>query len=139
MLRHLPTRFRNQKGQSSIETALMMVVILTVLFSVFEICELMYVYTVMADAAQEGARFAVVHSGVVANDPNVIAHVQRFAKMSMHDVSAMAVTVELPDTTNAPPHRVRVKVAYSYVPYLHTLMPNPPSIHTYAEGRMIVQ
>jgi Flp pilus assembly protein TadG len=117
----------------------MIVVICTVLFTVFEICELMYAYTVMADAAQEGARFAVVHQGVLVDDPSVIAHVQRFANMSMHDVSAMTVTVELPDTTNAPPHRVRVKVAYSYVPYLHTLMPNPPSIHTYAEGRMIVQ
>jgi len=115
------------------------VIIVTVVFTIFEICQLMYAYTVIGDAAHEGARYAVVHGGITENDANVTAVVLRFAAMSMHDVSAMTVTVHLPDGNSVPPHRVQVSVSYSYVPYLHTLMPNPPSIHTYAEGRMIVQ
>ena len=117
---------------------MVMVLIITMIFGVFEVCELMYVWSVMADAAHEGARYAVVHHGVVANDANVIAVTRRFAGMSMHDVSAITINVSLPDGNASPPHRVRVTVAYSYIPYLHRFMPNPPTIHTYAEGRMIV-
>ena len=137
MMRKAPSRGRGQRGQSAIETALMMVLIITVIFTIFEICELMYTYSVIADAANEGVRYAIVHSGGdVSGTRN---QVLKFAKLSMHDVSAMTTTVSFPDGAATPPSRVRVTVSYSYIPYIHSFMRNPPSMNAYSEGRMVVQ
>jgi Flp pilus assembly protein TadG len=136
MRRGSPWRDR-ESGQSLVETALMIIVIFTVIFSIFEICQLMYTYTVLADAANEGVRYAVVRTGIVTNDPNVQEHVRTFARLSMHNVTAMTVNVTLPDTTSAPTKRVQVSVSYSYIPFIQSFMRNPPTLHAFAEGRMI--
>ncbi len=139
MLGKATIRRRRQRGQTTIEMALMVIIVLTVVFWIFEICNLIYTYTVISDAAHEGVRYAVVHTGVVANDPNVQARVQTFAGMSMHNVSAISTSVSFPDGSNTPPNRVRVTVSYAYVPYLSEFMSNPPTMSAYAEGRMIVE
>src|SRR4051794_22186419 len=113
-----PSRIRDESGQSLIETSLTLVIIFTVVFWVFEICSLMYTYVVISDAAHEGVRYAVVRSGIVVNDAGVTTKVTDFAKLSMHNVSAISVTTELPDGTNVAPNRVRVRVTYSYIPFL---------------------
>lgn len=115
----------------------MMVVIFTVLFGVFEMCALMYTYSVIADAAHEGARYAIVHSG--GDVSGTQARVMTFAQMSMHDVSGISTSVTFPDGSTAPPNRVRVTVAYSYVPWLNNVLSTVPTMHAYAEGRMVVQ
>ncbi len=60
MLRTSQIRSRLQRGQSLLETAMMIVVIFTVVFWIFELGWLMYTYAVMADAANEGVRYAIV-------------------------------------------------------------------------------
>jgi Flp pilus assembly protein TadG len=134
----MPTRVCRQRGQSTIETALVVVVIFTVVFWIFEICMLMYTYTVITDAANEGARYAIVHTNVVADDSRVKDRVLTFAKLSMHNVNAISTTVTLPDGTNVPPNRVRVKVTYTYIPYL-SLIGTPPHMSAYSEARMVVK
>jgi Flp pilus assembly protein TadG len=132
-------RWRNEEsGQSMVETALSFIIIFILVFWIFEISLVMYTYVVLGDAAQEGVRFAVVKSGVTTDDPAVIARVQRFAQLSLHNVSAMTVNVELPDGNATPPSRVRVKVTYTFVPYFRNLIGTAPVMRTYAEGRMIV-
>ena len=130
------TRWRRQRGQSLVETALMIWVIITVVFSVFELGWLMYTYSVLADAANEGVRYAIVHSG---GDPaGTQAKVKAFASTSMHDVSAIFVSVTSPDGTYAPPNRVRVTVTYTYIPFLPQFI-TAPTMHSFAEGRMVAQ
>ena len=130
------TRCRRQRGQSLVETALMIWVIITVVFSVFELGWLMYTYSVLADAANEGVRYAIVHSG---GDPaGTQAKVKAFASTSMHDVSAISVSVTSPDGTYAPPNRVRVTVTYTYIPFLPQFI-TAPTMHSFAEGRMVAQ
>ena len=137
MDRPTQTRLRRQRGQSLLETAMMIVVIFTVVFWIFELGWLMYTYAVMADAANEGVRYAVVHSGgdVAGTQARVIA----FAQTSLHDVQALSATppqVTFPDGSAAPPNRVRVTVTYTYVPWLKQFI-NTPTMNTYAEGTMI--
>jgi Flp pilus assembly protein TadG len=106
---------------------------------VFEIGQLMYTYAVLADAANEGVRYAIVHSGGgAASTPTTTTTVINFAKTSMHDISKMSVTVTAPDGNYNPPNRVRVKVSYTYVPSLKVFT-TPPTLTAYAEGRMVVQ
>lgn len=136
MQRSMQTRWRRQRGQSLPETAMMIVVIFMVVFWVFELGWLMYTYSVMADAANEGVRYSIVHSGGDAS--GTATTVQNFASTSLHNVSGLSTSVTFPDGSAAPPNRVRVTVRYTYVPYLSQFI-NTPTMNTYAEGRMVVQ
>jgi Flp pilus assembly protein TadG len=136
MYRPLQTRLKRQRGQSLLETAMMIVVIFTVVFWIFELGWLMYTYSVMADAANEGVRYAIVRSG--GDVSGTQARVVSFARTSLHDVSALPPpSVTFPDGNATPPNRVRVTVSYTYVPWLKQFI-NTPTMTTYAEGRMIV-
>jgi hypothetical protein len=91
---------------------------------------------VLANAANEGVRYSIVHSG---GDPaGTQTTVQAFAATSLHDISAMSTSVTFPDGNAAAPNRVRVTVTYTFVPYLSNFI-NTPTVHAYAEGRMVVQ
>lgn len=134
MRRHT-SRLRRQRGQSLLETALMIVIVFNVVFWVFEVGWLMYTYTVMADAANEGVRYAIVHSG---GDPTgTEARVKTFAATSLHNTSAISVVVNAPGGYT-PPNTVTVTVTYTYVPWLNGFI-TTPTMSTYAEGRMVVQ
>lgn len=136
MVRLTQTRLRRQRGQSLLETAMMIVVIFTVVFWIFELGWVMYTYAVMADAANEGVRYAIVHSG--GDVSGTQARVVTFARTSLHDVSGLPpASVTFPEGSSAPPHLVRVTVSYTYVPWLKQFI-NTPTMKTYAEGRMIV-
>jgi Flp pilus assembly protein TadG len=136
MRRRLRSRWHDQDGQSLLETALMIPLIFTVVFWVFELSWLMFTYVTLANAANEGVRYSIVHSG---GDPGgTQTTVEAFASTSLHNISAMSTSVTFPDGSAAPPSRVRVTVTYTYVPFLSGFI-NTPTVHTYAEGRMIVQ
>src|SRR3984957_166843 len=109
-------RWRRQRGQSLLETALMIVIIFTVVTWVFEIGQLMYTYTVLGDAANEGVRYSIVHSG--GDTAGTTARVKSFAGTSMHDVTSISATVSAPDGNYNPPNRVRGKGPYTNVPSL---------------------
>jgi Flp pilus assembly protein TadG len=130
-------RSHREGGQALIETALMMIVIITVVFSIFELSWLMYTYSVLADAANEGVRYAIVHSG---GDPTgTQAKVKAFASASMHNVNAISTSVTFPDGgSSTPPNRVRVSVTYAYIPILPKFI-TAPTMHSFAEGRMVAQ
>lgn len=135
MLRISQIRSRLQRGQSLLETAMMIVVIFTVVFWIFELGWLMYTYAVMADAANEGVRYAIVHSG--GDSGGTQARVKTFAGTSLHNVNALSTSVTFPDGSATPPNRVRVAVTYTYIPWLSQFI-STPTMHTYSEGRMIV-
>jgi len=136
MRRSQQDRWRRQRGQSLLETAIMMIIIFAVVFWVFEMGQLMYTYVVLADAANEGVRYAIVHSG--ADPTGTQTRVKNFAATSMHNIASISVTVSAPDTTYDPPNRVRVKVSYTYIPTLY-IFSTAPTLTTYAEGRMVVR
>jgi Flp pilus assembly protein TadG len=136
MRRHLRSRWREENGGSLLETALVIPMIFTVVFWVFELSWLMFTYAVLANAANEGVRYSIVHSG---GDPGgVQTTVQTFAATSLHNMSGLSTSVTFPDGNASAPNRVRVTVTYTYVPYLSHFI-TTPTVHAYAEGRMIVQ
>src|SRR5438477_3582386 len=136
MPRRLRAAWRDQRGQALLETPLTFIIIFMVVFWVFELGWLMYTYSVLADAAYEGVRHAVVHSGGDASGTQNT--VKTFATASLHNVTAVTVSVTFPDGNASPPNRVRVTVTYTYVPYLPAYI-TAPTMNTYAEGRMVVE
>jgi hypothetical protein len=134
-----------------VEFALSIMVVLLTIFFAWELLMAMYTATVMADAAKEGVRYAIVHgssstlcsgpnpSNPCANDPSageVVNTVKNYARASLHDVSAITVAVSYPDGNNDPPSRVLVTVTYNYVPYIN-LGSLTPRLTTKAAGRIV--
>ena len=115
----------------------MLTTIFFLVFWVHEIGWLMYTYAVLADAANEGVRYAVVHSGGDVSGTRTT--VKTFAATSLHNVSAISTAVTFPDGGAVPPKRVRVTVTYANIPFLEWVMSAPPTMRTYAEGRMVVE
>jgi hypothetical protein len=143
----------DDRGQSTVEFALTIVFVMVTVFWALEFLMFIYTYTVMADAAKEGVRYAVVHgcgnstcSGTACPSPfptcgdttgaNVIAQVKTYAKFCLHDISGINVSVNYPDSSAAAPSRVQVIIHYPYKPYF-SLGWGPPTINAAAEGRIM--
>jgi Flp pilus assembly protein TadG len=126
-------------AQSLLETAFMLLVIFMVVFWIIEMCGMMYTYATIANSAEEGVRYGIVRTGVVANDSRIVTRVKDFAGTSAHDVSRISVDVSLPDGGSSVPNRIRVTVSYTYVPWLNNIVKDALVMHAYAEGRMVVQ
>src|SRR5216683_7476515 len=130
-------RWRRQRGQSLLETAMMMIVIFTLVFWVIELGYFTYTYAILADAANEGVRHSIVTSGGdVAGTQTVV---KNFVATSPQNVSSsISTSVTFPDGSAAPPNRVRVAVTYTYIPALPQFI-TAPTMHSFAEGRMVAQ
>jgi Flp pilus assembly protein TadG len=127
---------RDERGSSILEMALSLLMVVTVIFGTIELSSLMYTYTVLADAANEGLRYLVVNSG---DQTGAITKAKTYASYSMHDTSAINVTVACAGTGGScsPPNLATVTVSYSYVPYLGTFMSSPPTFNVVAKGETI--
>ena len=112
MRRRLRSRWHDQDGQGLLETALMIPLIFTVVFWVFELSWLMFTYVVLANAAHEGVRYSIVHSGGDAAGTQTT--VQAFASTSLHNISAMSTSVTFPDGSAAPCESQRGKLSTSW-------------------------
>lgn len=142
--------YSRQKGQATIEFALALLFTLAMIFWVIEFAMYIYTYNVMAEAAKEGVRYAVVHgcgttptncSGTCspacsdANGSNVTTQVKNWAQLSFHDISGIVVNVVYPDSSASAPSRVQINIQYSYKSYFG-LGFTPLPIYATAEGRI---
>ena len=146
------TKKRGESGQSLVEFALSILFVLVLVFGIIELTVFVYTYNVLADAAKEGVRYAVVHGtgvgaancsgpgglGVTCTDStgtNVQATVSRYTTLSLHDSTAMTVTPTYPDSSSVAPSRVRVTIAYNYQPIFGFGL-SSVTVNAAAEGRI---
>jgi isopropylmalate/homocitrate/citramalate synthase len=118
---------RNNEGQALLEAGVAMVVLVATALSLFEMSMMVYTSSVMFEAAHQGLRYAIVNgsdTGLSASDcstsspSSVISAVTNAASTySLHNVSAMTVTVCYPGGNAKPGSLVTVAVSYTYVPY----------------------
>lgn len=142
----------SEAGQATVEFALSVVFVMLLIVGIIEMSMLLYTYSVVADAAKEGVRYAVVHgthnsSPVGPTCPCAAIDgaigtgvVKTYAQFSFHDTSTMTVTVTYPDATNPPanqsPNRVQVTVRYPYQPFFGLGWPTV-NVYANAEGRIL--
>jgi Flp pilus assembly protein TadG len=121
---------RSEEGSSMVEMALSIVVLLTVIFGVFEICLALYTYHFISDAAREGSRFAIVRGSTCqspgyqcnATPAQIQTYVQGLGFPGINP-SAMTVTTSwaayanstcITATCNDPGNQVTVTVNYKF-------------------------
>lgn len=141
------------KGQATVEFALTIIFVFLLILASLEMIVLIYTYSVLADAAKEGVRYAVVHGtgvgapncsgpgggGVTCGDStgeNVKTAVTYYASLSFHDASAMTVTPTYQDGSSVAPNRIRVTVTYPYQPLFGLGWPTV-TVNAAAQGRIV--
>jgi Flp pilus assembly protein TadG len=151
-----------QSGQALIEFALSMSFLILLILSILELFGLLYTYSVVANAAKEGVRYAIVHGANNGNasgpttqqtattgpctssnqttptslTQNVTTQVQNFAGFSLHDMSSMNVYVCYLDGNNKLTSQVQVTVSYPFRPFFHLSWPSL-TINANAVGRIV--
>jgi Flp pilus assembly protein TadG len=123
-----------EKGQALIEFALTILFVMLFFVAFIELIMMFYTYNVLADSAKEGVRYAIVHgsksgspstastgscSPVSTFPTSICIAVVNYARLSLHNPTAMTVTATYPDPApaNQPPKRVKVDVSYPYQPF----------------------
>lgn len=157
---------KTQRGQALVEFAFVLVFWVIMVVAILEMVLFMHTYNVLADAAKEGVRYAIVHgshnpqgiappctaascpdllgpvapSGTVPGYNNSYGVVKTFAQLSLHDVTGLTVTANYPDgtstTLNKTPNRVQVTVSYPYHAFFGLGWPTI-TVYAAAEGRIM--
>jgi len=143
------TALRGEEGSASIETAISLTVAFALVFWLFELCQCAYSIAVLDDAVAEGIRYAVVHGSDSSNcsgpttgcadssGANVSTVVTTWAKLTLHNMSGMTVSVSWPESTGCKPGSlVTVTATYPYVAMIKGLSFSPTVVAT-AQGRII--
>ena len=120
---------RSHRGQAAVEFALTIVSIFVLLLGMLELTMFVYTYSVLADAAKEGVRYAIVNgssgsngtgpsdAGSCVTTGSVVDNVKYYAKASLHSTSDMTIDACYPDGNNKPGSLVKVSVSYPYEPF----------------------
>lgn len=137
---------RDEHGQSMVETALSLSLLLTMLFGAMAGGYMLYTYHYLSYAARVGNRYAIVRgsscdgSNGMPDCPDVTsAQVSAYVK-SVHyagiDPTRLTITVTWPNSTDDPGNPVKVRASYPFpltIPFL-----NPRTINMHSTSQMII-
>jgi hypothetical protein len=102
---------RNQIGQSAVEFALVLPILVLILMGIFDFGRAFYAYSVVANAARDGARAGVIRT---ASDASVRSSVRQiWVGLDALPDSAIVIT---PATTRVSGGTIGVQVTYQFIP-----------------------
>lgn len=112
--------FLNEKGQSLVEMAIMMVVLLAIMGGVLDFGRMYFTYLALQNAAGEGASYGAINpewtdSGDNADPNNITYRVQNESTGNLIDWSTTTVTVDAPNIAGGAPITVSVSYVYEVI------------------------
>ena len=138
-----------EHGAAALETAISFMLIFTCILGIIECCMMVYTYSVYADAARHGLRYATLHgfdsatcSGPTTGcgDPtasNVVSDVTTYAARYAAPTTSVIVSVLYPDTGGCiAQSRVQVTISYVYQPLFH-VPGTATSFQVSSQGRIL--
>lgn len=130
-----PTRIQHNgsnkpdKGQATVEFALVIVVLMALLFGIIEVSRLIFINAEIDNAAREGARYAAIVPG--ADNAGLIAVIN--SKLSLADHSAVSAPgPTYPDGGRCTFCRVTVDITYQWTSLVPILKLGPLTLHSTA-------
>lgn len=107
----------SQEGQSLVEMAVMMVVLLIIMGGVLDLGRMYFTYLALQNAAGEGAAYGAINpewedNGDNADPNNITYRVQNESTGNLIDWSDTTVTVDVPTIAGGAP--ITVSVSYTY-------------------------
>ncbi|MDK2785235.1 MAG: hypothetical protein PWQ41_541 [Bacillota bacterium] len=116
--------WKSQRGQSLVELALTLPVIVLILFGILEFGRISYSYIVITHAAREGARAGAVGK----SDAEIIATIRENAPLPNADTNLHITKLEPSESARTSGLPLTVEVAYDVqlvTPLFDKLLPNP--------------
>jgi len=141
------TCYGREDGSILVETALVFMLMITMVLGIIELSVMAYTLSVLEDAAREGVRYASVHgvdsascSGpsigcADSSSANVVSDITAYASGFSGLIGGMSVTVTYPDGKSTPTSRVQVGIVYTYQP--HFLPGTSHVMQVSSQGRII--
>ena len=114
---------RKEKGQSLLELALILPVLIIILAGVLDLGRLYYAYVAVTDAAAEGASYAAIHPGP-GERGEVLRRAQE-ASRGLVQIDPDMVEVDCPAVASGAP--ITVTVSYSFTvatPLINAIVPD---------------
>lgn len=149
---------RGEKGQSLVEFSLVFLILIVMIIGFIETVIFIHTYNVLADAAKEGVRYAIVHgsSNSSPSGPSCAGSgcaaitgapgtgvVKTYAQYSLHSTTTMTVTANYnpgnangATACNTAPCLVQVTVSYPYQPLFGVAWATV-TVNAAAEGRIV--
>lgn len=122
-----PYNVKNKKGQSLVETALILPIILLLLTAIVDFGLLFNNYLTVSNAAREGARKAAVGG----SDAQINSTVSNVASTLIPDRLTITITPTGSGRTQGDPVTVTVQYDYSMVtPIIGAILPGPIQLET---------
>lgn len=132
----LRKRFRkNEQGQSLVELALILPLIVIILFGVLEFGRIFHSYMIITHAAREGARIGAVGK----NDTEIIARIRESAPLAKADTHLQIDKIEPSFNARTPGLPLTVEVTYDVeliTPLLSDIIPNPITLRSQSTMRL---
>ncbi|MGB7606469.1 MAG: TadE/TadG family type IV pilus assembly protein [Lutisporaceae bacterium] len=116
----------NKKGQSIVETALILPIIILLLMGMFEFSRIFGSYLLITYTGRESARMAAVGK----SDEEIIQNV--YEKSGLLDLANLQITITPSEVRNTGDD-VGVKIRYKiviYAPVIQSILPNPFYVET---------
>jgi Flp pilus assembly protein TadG len=137
-------RHLRNRGHAMVEFLLSIICLMIAIMWILQFMLLIYNYVLLAGAAKEGVRYAVVHGAKnaspssPADTTNVVNAAKIFAGFDGTNCATgkPCITVTYPDGSNALNNRVRVTISYPFVS-LFSFGWTPPTINAAAQGRIM--
>jgi len=149
---------KSSRGQASVEFLLSAVFLMTLILWAVQLVVAIYTYVILAEAAKEGVRYAIVHGSDISSssgptsgsactpdattalcsctsDDSNVSSVEDAVINYASYLDRSNINVCYLDGKNAAPSRVQVTVSYP-LSSMFTLGWTPPTIHASAVGRI---
>jgi len=119
ILRSLKRVLADSRGQSLVEFSLSALMLVLVMFGIFELSRMLLVYTTVANAARAGARYMIVH-GSHSNSPATLTSTQTLVKnyLSAAPVNTSIAVITASGYGGAEGSTATVNVTYPYDPWV---------------------
>jgi Flp pilus assembly protein TadG len=115
-------KIKREKGQSLVEFALLVPVLLIILAGVLDLGRLYYVYVTITDAASEGATYAAIHP---EDSDEICVRAQEASRGLVQIEEADQVEVEYSSLTAGAPVTVTVNYPYKVLtPFMNVIVPD---------------
>jgi Flp pilus assembly protein TadG len=129
--RRLKRLLREQRGQSLVETAITLSILMMFVFVFIEVCLAFYSFGVISEEAREGSRYASVHGSTCVTASSISCTASASAlntyvsNLGYPNLAGgtMTVNTTFPDGSQAPGSRVKVAITY-VLPIMLALVPS---------------
>jgi competence protein ComGC len=127
--------FKRQKGQTLVELALVLPIIILILFGILEFGRIFHSYIVITNAAREGVRLGAVGKP----DEEIISRIRETAPLYEVDTRLQVTRLEPDESARTSGLPMTVEITYDVelvTPLFSSVLPNPVTLKSKAVMRV---